>query len=253
MNSASTASRARAFVSSQYCRAMETARLHWAWPGPRNCRRSISLYLRVRRHAGARRESAAKFMKTVPAKQLTVLRLACHQYPSDRRRDFCRLEKWRLCTSTHPAPSRSMAASWFPDQGSALAGFAASGRQRRCSQSHCSGCSRIQPSTTPVMICMVPAMSILPSRVARRRDLVGYFAAKACAGQPDNAHAVDRAFEMPGELRQQRIGHGALAEEGHLDAAHVILVDQHADMGAALQRVGELHRRVQSRSRSIRP
>src|ERR1039457_5006453 len=38
----------------------------------------------------------------------------------------------------------------------------AAGRQRRCCQSHCSGCSRIQPSTTLVMICMVPATSILP-------------------------------------------------------------------------------------------
>ena len=29
-------------------------------------------------------------------------------------------------------------------------------RQRRCSQSHCSGYSRIQPSTTLVIACVVP-------------------------------------------------------------------------------------------------
>src|ERR1700759_1174360 len=36
-------------------------------------------------------------------------------------------------------------------------------RQRRCSQSHCSGYSRIQPSITLVIACVVPWMSILPS------------------------------------------------------------------------------------------
>src|SRR5947209_16819273 len=34
---------------------------------------------------------------------------------------------------------------------------------RRCSQSHCSGCSRTQPSTTLVIACVVAWMSILPS------------------------------------------------------------------------------------------
>ena len=75
--------------------------------------------------------------------------------------------------------------------------------------------------------------------VARRRDLLGQLGAEAMAGQADDARAVDRAVEMAGEPRQQRIGHGAAAEERHLDAAHVILIDQHADMGAALERVGE--------------
>src|SRR5262249_1661392 len=40
-------------------------------------------------------------------------------------------------------------------------------RQRRCTQSHCSGCSRTQPSTTEVMTCMVPSMSTLPSASRR--------------------------------------------------------------------------------------
>ena len=40
-------------------------------------------------------------------------------------------------------------------------------RQRRCTHSHCSGCSRTQPSTTEVIACMVPAMSILPSASRR--------------------------------------------------------------------------------------
>ena len=34
------------------------------------------------------------------------------------------------------------------------------------------------------------------------------------------------------------------AEESHWNAAHIILIDQHADMSAALERFGDLHRRV---------
>ena len=42
-------------------------------------------------------------------------------------------------------------------------------RQRRCSHSHCSGCSRTQPSITEVIACMVPCDVDLAVGVARRR------------------------------------------------------------------------------------
>src|SRR5665811_459788 len=81
--------------------------------------------------------------------------------------------------------------------------------------------------------------------IARRRDLVGELGAEAMAGQPDNMGSVNRAVEMEGKARQQWISPGAAAEEGHFDAAHVILIDQHADMGAAFQRLRDLYRRVE--------
>src|SRR5664279_3537120 len=59
---------------------------------------------------------------------------------------------------------------------------------------------------------------------ARRRDLLGDLAAEAVPRQPDNASAVDRAVEMASQPRDQRVGHGAAAEESHLDAAHIIPV-----------------------------
>jgi len=36
-------------------------------------------------------------------------------------------------------------------------------RHRRCTQSHCSGCSRTQPSTTSLIACMVACTSMRPS------------------------------------------------------------------------------------------
>ena len=45
--------------------------------------------------------------------------------------------------------------------------------------------------------------------------------------------AVDRAFDLPREHRDQRIGTAAPAEENHFDALGHVLVDQHADMRAA--------------------
>src|SRR5207237_6576943 len=36
-------------------------------------------------------------------------------------------------------------------------------RQRRCTHNHCSGCSRTHASTTDVIACIVPSMSILPA------------------------------------------------------------------------------------------
>ena len=47
----------------------------------------------------------------------------------------------------------------------------------------------------------------LPSRVARRLDRLGEFDPETIAvGQAHDADAVDRAFEVAGELRDQRIG-----------------------------------------------
>ena len=55
------------------------------------------------------------------------------------------------------------------------------------------------------------------------------------AGQADDADAMDRAFDLPQQARQHRIGLGLAAEEGDLDAVGQILVDQHGDVLALLQ------------------
>src|SRR5665213_3315682 len=60
--------------------------------------------------------------------------------------------------------------------------------------------------------------------IARRFDRIGHLAAEAVARQTYHAYAMDRAVEMTGEPRQQRIGHGALAEKSYRHAAHVILI-----------------------------
>ena len=88
-------------------------------------------------------------------------------------------------------------------------------RQRRCSHSHCSGCSRTQPSTTSVMICMVPCDVDLAVGVARRLDRLGQLDWKRSPGWRTTRSAVDRAFDLAGEPRDQRIGRGAAAEERH--------------------------------------
>ena len=44
--------------------------------------------------------------------------------------------------------------------------------------------------------------------VARRRDRLGQFQPEAVAGMADHAHAVDRAIDVAGEPRDQRIGLG---------------------------------------------
>ena len=54
------------------------------------------------------------------------------------------------------------------------------------------------------------------------------------------------ASGLAGEQRDQRIDLAGPAEEGHLDAAGVVLVDQHADMHTGLQQPRELHRRVEA-------
>src|SRR5215472_8923754 len=70
--------------------------------------------------------------------------------------------------------------------------------------------------------------------VAHRCDLVGDLAAEGAAGQADHAGAVDRAFDMAGERRDQRIRHAAAAEECDLDAFDIVLVDQHGDVPVGL-------------------
>ena len=113
-------------------------------------------------------------------------------------------------------------------------------RHLRCSHSHWSGYSRIQPSTTEVTACIVPWMSICPdaSRTGftssdssarkrlpgRRMMRVPWIGQSTCRSKP----------------RQHRVGPGLAAEEGHLDAVGEILVDQHGDVLALLQRFREL-------------
>src|SRR6266581_2645428 len=72
--------------------------------------------------------------------------------------------------------------------------------------------------------------------VARRLDRFADLGAEASAGEADGAHAVNRAIEMPGKARDQRIGFAAPAEERHVHALAEMLVDQHADVHALLQR-----------------
>ncbi len=94
-----------------------------------------------------------------------------------------------------------------------------SSRQRRCSHSHCSGCSRTQPSTTSVMTCMVRSTSILPS-ASRGASIASVDPQlEAVAGIAHHADAVDRAVDVAGQPRDQRIGAGAAAEERHRHAA----------------------------------
>ena len=83
-----------------------------------------------------------------------------------------------------------------------------SGFHRRCIHSHCSGCSRIHCSTTEVILCIVPAMSIFPSVVARRLKFLAQFCAKAMVRQTYNARPMDRAIEMARESCNQRVSQG---------------------------------------------
>ena len=57
---------------------------------------------------------------------------------------------------------------------------------------------------------------------------------------------MHRALDLAEQAGQHRIGLGLAAEEGDLDAIGQILVDQHADMLAFLQRLCEAERRVAS-------
>ena len=95
-----------------------------------------------------------------------------------------------------------------------------------------------------MIACVVPWMSISPEASRTGCDLFRNFGEETVAGQADDAGAVDRAIDVPPQPRQHRIGAGFSPEERHLDAAGQILIDQHADMLALLQRFGEPERRV---------
>ena len=56
----------------------------------------------------------------------------------------------------------------------------------------------------------------LSRRIAHRLDLFGEFGAEAMVGEADDAHAVDRAFDLTHQAGQRRIGLGLAAEEGDL-------------------------------------
>jgi len=63
-------------------------------------------------------------------------------------------------------------------------------------------------------------------RIARQIDRLAQFAPEMMAvGLPHRADAADRAFEVAGELGDQRVGLAGAAEEGHFDAAPVVLID----------------------------
>ena len=121
-------------------------------------------------------------------------------------------------------------------------------RQRRCSQSHCSGCSRTQPSTTSVIACMVPCDVDLAVGVARRRRSPR--SARRGSGRPGSridADAVDRAIEVAREPRDQRIGLGAAGRRTSR-RRRARNTDRPACRHGAprCERVGELHRRVEA-------
>ena len=117
-------------------------------------------------------------------------------------------------------------------------------RQRRCSQSHCSGYSRTQRSTTDVIACMVPVRLISPlaSRTGAIPSVIS--ATKLLpSGLRITRKPVNWASGLSRQLRDQRIGHAAPAEEDHFDAFGVMLIDQHADMRAGIREPRHLHRR----------
>src|ERR1043166_1795343 len=80
--------------------------------------------------------------------------------------------------------------------------------------------------------------------IAHRGNLLGQLGPESMVGQAYDAHAMDRTFDLAEQAGQHRVGFGLAAEEGDLDATCQILVDQHADMLAFLQRLGETQRRV---------
>ncbi len=73
--------------------------------------------------------------------------------------------------------------------------------------------------------------------VANRDNFIRNFDAEAMVRQPHDTNAVDWNVNLTGEACQQRIGLGPAAEEGHVDAAPEMLIDQHANMNAVLKRL----------------
>ena len=80
--------------------------------------------------------------------------------------------------------------------------------------------------------------------IARQLERFSHFAPKSVSVRLANqADAPDRAFHMTREVRDQRIGLAGPPEEGHIDTAPVMLVDEHPDVLALLKPAGQTHRR----------
>src|SRR5689334_20960510 len=80
--------------------------------------------------------------------------------------------------------------------------------------------------------------------VAHGRDFLRQLGAKAMTGQTDHAHAMHGTFDLPQQAGERRIGPRLAAEEGDLDAAGPILIDQHGDVSAIPERFSEPQRRA---------
>ena len=80
------------------------------------------------------------------------------------------------------------------------------------------------------------ALNIDPALgIPRRLDGFGEVGAKAMAiGQAYHARSKNRAFDMACETGNERVGFARAAEECHVDAANVILIDQDPDMRTAI-------------------
>src|SRR5258708_22187054 len=86
----------------------------------------------------------------------------------------------------------------------------------------------------------------LPVSVARWLDGFGEINAKAMVvGQADDAGAMNRALDMAREAGDERIGFAAAAEEGHVDAIDVMMVDEHGDVAAGFDHALQSPRHVE--------
>ena len=82
--------------------------------------------------------------------------------------------------------------------------------------------------------------------VAHRFDRIGDLAPELVAvGQADDAHAMDRAIDVAGKLRQQRDALQARPKKVTSTPRDLVLVDQHADLAAALERARQPDRRIE--------
>src|ERR1700730_2848235 len=77
-------------------------------------------------------------------------------------------------------------------------------------------------------------------RIAGRLDRTDDFVSEASLRQADDARAINLRIEGAGQPHENRIHPAAPAEKYHLDPVGLILVDQHADQGAMLERGSDL-------------
>src|SRR5436305_13428230 len=80
--------------------------------------------------------------------------------------------------------------------------------------------------------------------IARRFYFLRQLGAKSMTGQADDPHAMDRTLDLAQEPGQHWIGSRLAAEESNLDPIGKVLVDQHRDVLAVSERLGEPARRV---------